>query len=304
MAVNISKDKARELRETVQQSTPKGNMYAEQLLQQFDDLHSRDIWYNDKEIEGLLIEEAKRKLEMPFNPYPKGVVKFNPSGASATVMDLYLKAKGHKEQQERYPYHRRWTRNSTAVHDAVQRDLLYSEKIIKDAPFRVARTRDGMPAWEENILTRKMLEHNGQEFMVSGMLDGILIHNETDDKVGFELKTKSNTVGQVGYYLMRAPYDYHVEQLTAYFLLTGIRNYIITYEGLAKPKWLDMDEARPDLRTFHVRINDEMVERILDKWAYVTKCVKENTPPEETELGFFSGYGYMFEDGKLKEEYL
>jgi len=306
MAVEISKEKAGKLRKEVQQSTAKGNEYADQLLDQFDELHSEDRWYNDREIETLLLEQKQRELDPNIRPesYPKDIPKFNPSGASKTPMDLYLKGKGFKEEQERYPYHRRWTRNSTAIHEVVQRDLLYAEKHVKDPAFRVARTKEGYPAWEENILTWRVLEHKGEEFVVSGMMDGILIHNETEDKVGFELKTKSNTVGQVGYYLMRNPADYHVEQVTAYYLLTGLRDYIITYEGLAKPKWNSMDEARPDLRTFHVHISDEMAEDLLDKWANVSKLIRTSTPPEDKELGFFSGYGYLFdENGEMLDKY-
>lgn len=303
----IKKGKANELKKEVQQSPAYGQVLAKELLQQFDDLHSQDF-FDDKKIEKLLIKQKEEQLT--GEPYrrsrtPKGMVKFNPSGASSTVMDLYLKAKGFKEERTMHPYHKRWLRNSTAVHEAIQRDLLYSEKLVKNKSFRVARLRNGLPAWEENILRYVTLEHNGETFALKGMLDGILIHEETGRKVGFEFKTKSNSVGQVGHWLMRKPADYHVEQTVAYFLLTGVRDYIITYEGLAKPKWnAKGDEIKPDLRTFHVLVTDEMAEAVLDRWAYVTKCVRTNTPPEDKELGFFSGYGYLLdEDGNLLEEY-
>ena len=150
----------------------------------------------------------------------------------------------------------------------------------------------------ETVLQRgqlKELEHKGIKFIVNGMLDGVLIHEATGAHVGFEFKTKSNTVAQVGHYLLKRPYDYHVEQTVAYYLLTGVRDYLLVYEGLAKPRWKDMEEAKPDLRAFHVYITDEMVEKLLDKWAYVAQSVYNREMPEDTELGCFSGYGHLFD---------
>lgn len=296
----INKGGADQLKEEALAENTIGKQWEQELLGQFNELHSQNIW-DDKELELLLHKDNEARVNaIGQRPtYPKQLVKFNPSGASKTAMDLYLKAKGYKEKVERYPYHKRWTRNSTAVHGAVQRDLLYSEKYT-DRKFRVGRMKDGLPAWEHNMLRWTTIKYAGQEFVLHGMLDGVLIHEETGQRVGFELKTKSNTVAQVGHYLLKKPYDYHVDQCVAYYLLTGIKDYLLTYEGLAKPKWLDMDKARPDLRVFHVEITNEMAEEVLAKWAYVAKCVQENTLPEDTELGFFSGYGYLFdEDGNF-----
>lgn len=292
----INKGGASKLKEEVQKENTFGKQLEKELLDQFDQLHSKDVW-DDKELEELLLKDQEARVnkigERPT--YPRNLVKFNPSGASKTVMDLYLKAKGHKEQTERYPYHRRWTRNSTAVHEAVQRDLLYSEKYT-DGTFRVGRMKDGLPAWEHNVLRWRKITYKGKEMILNGMLDGILIHEPTGKKIGFELKTKSNTLGQVGHYKLKKPFDYHVDQCVAYFLLTGIRDYLLTYEGLAKPQWLAMADAKPDLRVFHVEITDEMAEKVLDKWAYVVDQVEKDELPEDTELGFFSGYKHLFDE--------
>lgn len=290
------KGKAQDLKKEVKENDPILIRMADELKEQLDELHSGRVW-DDKKIETLLLRQKQKEVDDIGKPktYPKDLVKFNPSGASATEMDLYLKAKGYKERQDRYPYHNRWTRNSTAVHEAVQRDLLYTEK-QKNRKFRVARTKEGLPAWENNVLRWVKLEHKGKQFILNGMLDGILVHEETGRKVGFEFKTKSNTKAQVGYYLMKKPAPYHVEQCVAYYLLTGVRDYLITYEGLAKDNWTAGADAKPDLRVFAVHITDEQVEALLDKWAYVTECVEKDEMPEDTELGFFSGYGYLFDE--------
>lgn len=299
----INKGGAEALRKKIEVHNPLGARYEKEILAQFNALHDKDIW-DDHELEKYLLKDRIKAVEEmgKKRSYPMDLVRFNPSGASATVMDLWLKAKGYKEYTTRYPYHKRWTRNATAVHEAVQRDLIYAEKYTESF-FRVARTNGGMPAWEHNVLSWKELEHNGQQFLISGMLDGILVHEATGNYVGFEFKTKSNTIAQVGDYLMKGPYDYHVDQAVAYYLLTGVRDYILMYEALAKPRWLDMEEARNDTRAFHVYVTDEMAERLLDKFAHVTKLVVENEVPEVQELGFFSGYQHLFdEEGRFKED--
>lgn len=297
----ISKKGAQKLKEEALREDGYGTQMAKDMLAHLDEFHSIDRVWDDKEIETMLLHQKEREIkQMGSKPtYPRNLVKFNPSGASSTVMDLYLKAKGFKERTERYPYHKRWTRNSTAVHEAVQRDLLYAEKLLPNPKFTVERTAEGLPAWEDNILGWVKLAHGGKEFILNGKMDGILTHEPTGKRVGFEFKTKSNTLGQVGHYRMKEPASYHVEQCTAYCLLTGIRDYMIVYEGVVKPQWLAMAEAKPDIRAFHVNITDEMIEELLAKWAYVTECVETDTPPEDADLGFFSGYKYLFDEGEF-----
>lgn len=295
--VVISKKGAKQLREEAKQGVGSKRL-AEDLLAHLTEYHSLDRVRDRKDVETILVKQKQKEIDGMYNKptYPRDLVKFNPSGASKTVMDLYLKAKGYKEKTERYPYHKRWTRNSTAVHEAVQRDLLYAEKVLPNPLFTVERTEEGLPAWEDNILGWVKLEHKGKQFILNGKMDGVLIHTPTGKRVGFEFKTKSNTLGQVGYYKLKEPASYHVEQCVAYYLLTGIREYVLTYEGLAKPQWNAMADAKPDLRTFPVFITDEMADKLLDKWAYVVDCVENDTPPEDKELGFFSGYKYLFEE--------
>jgi len=294
----ISKDKAKKLKEETLKGKSINNTMAEDMLKHFHKLHSIDRIFMDKEIELLLIEQKKNELNtIGRKPtYPTDLVKFNPSGASKTVMDLFLKAKGYKENSIMYPYHKRWVRNSTAVHEAIQTDLLYAEKLIKDTKFTVARTEEGLPQWEDNILKWVEIEHNGQRFILNGKADGILRYEPTGQLVGFEIKTKSNTIGQVGFYRMKEPAEYHVEQTVAYFLLYGIRDQIIFYEGVVKDHWHKGSEAKIDVRSFGVHITDEMVNKVLDKWAYVSECVENDTMPEDRELGFFSGYKHLFNE--------
>lgn len=298
----INKGGAKALRDTVEVANPLGAQYEREFLAQMDELHSQNLW-PDADIEEYLLLDKTAEVEAlrKFPDYPKDIVKFNPSGASKTDMDLWLKAMGYNEVSDLYPYHKRWTRNSSAIHEAIQHDLIYSEKYTDNA-FRMGRLENGLPAWEHNVKRWREIDHRGQKFILHGMLDGIMIHEETGNQVGFEFKTKSNTIAQVGDYLMKGPYDYHVDQTIAYYLLTGVRDYLLVYEAVAKPKWLAMGDAKPDMRAFHVYVTDEMALRLLDKWADVANKVYTREMPENTELGFFSGYKHLFHEGVFNGE--
>jgi hypothetical protein len=275
-----------------------GQKMAKQLLDQFNQLHSIDNVKTDKGIEELLLKQMEHNISMiDAEPtYPKDVVKFNPSGASKPVMDLYLKAIGTKEKHtDKFPYHKRWTRNGSAIHDTVQKDLLYSEKYAPKPYFNVVRMESGLPAWEQNLLKWMQFEQNGYHFLINGMMDGILEYLPTGQKVGFEFKTKSTTIGQVGHYKMKDAQEEHKLQVVAYSLLFGLDDFIIMYESLAKDGWTKGAEAKPDIRAFHVHVTDEMREDLLDKFAYAVACKEHGIEPDDKTLGFFSGYKYLFE---------
>ncbi|MEH7117234.1 hypothetical protein V7128_07405 [Neobacillus vireti] len=298
----INKGGAEKLRAEVLglDTSTKGEKMARQLIDMFNQLHSLDRLKDDRGIEELLVRQKLKEIEMIDSKpdYPQGLVKFNPSGASKTVYDLYLKGIGVPEKEEKFPYHNRWTRNSTAIHTATQRDLLYCEKYVPNPAFTVVRTEEGLPAWEDNILKWVKLEHHGAEFILNGKMDGILRYKD-GTLVGFEYKTKTNSIGQVGYYKLKDIADGHKMQCISYFLLFGIRDYIVMYEGIAKDQWNKGAEAKPDIRAFHFYVTDEMAEELLDKWAYVTKCVESGIEPDDKELGFFSGYKYLVEGQEL-----
>ncbi|PZT54320.1 hypothetical protein DN757_17465 [Paenibacillus silvae] len=65
------------------------------------------------------------------------------------------------------------------------------------AKFTVDRMSDKTPAWEQNLKGVKQVKHNGVRFHNFRMMDGILVYKD-GSKAGFELKTKSTTLGTVG----------------------------------------------------------------------------------------------------------
>lgn len=267
-----NKKGARQLRESVRgaMESARGEELTSALLNQFNTLHSQD-YFPDKEIEKLLLEQRERELNElgTHQEYEEGVFRFSPSSAGKCERELFYRAlKVRQEQDDKQPYHRRWTRNSTAVHEAVQRDLLYSEKLIPNPAFTVERTADNLPAWEKNISTWKHIEHKGVPFILNGMMDGILRYKD-GSRIGFEFKTKSTTIAQVGEYKMRQAEESHRLQTVAYSLLFGIDEFLIMYESVAKDSWLKGIDAKPDIRAFYVKVTEEDREALKDKFARV-----------------------------------
>ena len=271
----------------------RGNRLAGALYNQFNAIHSVDF-FNDKELEELLIKQKQHDLEViaDYKKLPAGLIAFSPSGVSACGRGLYFKSKRYKKDEVlRYPYQRRWTRNSSAVHEAVQRDLLYCEKVLDNPVFKVHRLDSGLPAWEQNIKTFKVIEHNGTKFVLNGMCDGILENTLDGTKVLFEFKTKSTSIGAVGTYKLKGVSPEHRLQAVAYSILFGIDEVIFTYESVAKDQWTKGAEAKPDIRTFYVKVTEEDRQKLLDRLSEVAKqYYAETVPQPEQDKCFFCVY--------------
>lgn len=252
---------------------------AEALLNQFNTYHSKD-YRVDKEVEQIAFQQKLLEFNLIGVRTPRPDMQiFSPSGASKCARELYYKALSVNAESILYPYHKRWTRNSKAVHEAVQKDLLYMSKVLDNPAFKVKMMSNGLPAWEENLKTYKEFSHNGTEFAILGMMDGILIYKDGSE-IGFELKTKSNTIGQVGNFKLKAPAPYHLDQCTAYSLLFGINEFIVFYESLAKDGWNKGAEAKSDIRNFYYEVTEEAKTDILDKFSNVTTAIESRKIPE------------------------
>lgn len=263
------------------------------LYNQMNELHSRDF-YDDYEIESLLLKQKEHDLSniKNYERLPEGLIAFSPSSASSCGRGLFFKANREKKDEiQRYPYQRRWTRNSSAVHEAVQRDLLYSEKILDNPVFKVHRLESGLPAWEQNIKTAKVIEHNGVKFVMNGMCDGILEYQPDGSKVLFEFKTKSTTIGTVGTYKLKGVQEEHRIQAIAYSIMFGIDEAVFMYESVAKDGWTKGADAKVDFRTFYVKITEEDRIALLDRLSEIAKQYYEGKiPKKEADKCFFCVY--------------
>jgi CRISPR/Cas system-associated exonuclease Cas4 (RecB family) len=261
----------------------KGQLRGEELVLAFtkhiEEVNSKD-YFDVYEVEEILLKEQQHKLKvMKQRPdYPKDLPRFSPSSSDKCERELWFKDnKAEKDEQTSYPFQRRWTRNSTAVHGAIQRQLLEAEFVLDTPEFKVMRLDNDLPAWEKNIEGYKIIEHNGVKFVLFGMCDGILTYKD-GSKVGFEYKTKSNSVAQIKQ--LKEPSPSHVMQTVAYSILFGVDEWLITYESVAKDKWSTNENARQDFKVFYNKVTDADRKRLLDKWARVAENVETGEIPK------------------------
>src|SRR5699024_12629208 len=114
-----------ELNQKVMRNKGRGEEIAKDMLNHFKRFHSMNEIY-DHDIEEQFLEE---ELEHIRNPKPlnfeKGLVTFSSSSVSKTNRELYFTAQNYPKDEKLFlPHHRRWDRPATAVHAAVESDLV------------------------------------------------------------------------------------------------------------------------------------------------------------------------------------
>lgn len=259
------------------------------LAKQLDVLHSMDF-FPSKEVEGLLLKQKQFEYDQIGKKinFPQGVIQFSPSSANKCERELYFKAKrGAKDDVVKLPFQKRWTRNSSQIHEATQRDLLYCEQLVPDRTFDVCRlANNGLPAWEKNIQKMKKFNVNGVEFLLFGMCDGLLKHRVDASVVGFEYKTKSTTYSAISYFKLKEPQADHKAQAVAYSLLYGVDEFVFCYETVAKPPWKTTAEEtakKPDIRTFYLKVTEEDRQALLSRFERVATQFYNNQIPAKEE---------------------
>ncbi|GAK00884.1 hypothetical protein [Geomicrobium sp. JCM 19055] len=121
----------------------RGSKLEREILNQMDEINSLD-YFPIKSVEKLVLEQKHFEYDkVGIEPeFPEGLVRFSPSSADKCDRELFFKAnKAPKDKKTQYPFQRRWTRNSTAVHDAVQKQLLESEVLLENPQFTVNRKK-------------------------------------------------------------------------------------------------------------------------------------------------------------------
>lgn len=242
------------------------------FVEHINAIHSID-YMPTREMEELLHKQHRYFIDSIGKSTPKTTFTFSPSGASKCEYELYLKQLGFAPEEYKYPYHRRWTRNASAVHEYMQKDLLYAENILENCKFVVKKMQNGLPAWEHNIKTKKIINHNNLTFSLSGMMDGILLYKGKE--IGFEFKTKSTTLAAIGDYKMKEIDPSHKQQATAYSVMFGLDTFIFCYESLAKDGWSKGELAKPDFKVFVHTVTEEDRINLLNKLSRVCSSVKD-----------------------------
>lgn len=260
---------------------------AKELMKQLDEFHTYPQPYDDA-LEQWLHQSYADVYKQGKN-VDWGAVYFSPSSANTCPRALYEKAKKARRDKKAWPPHqRRWVALGTMVGDMLQHEMLLCERHYekytgKKPRFTMGMANDGKwPAFEDFIYTQHKVEHNGETFYLMGTSDGIMIDNETGEKVGLEIKSKQQTPSKTSVRAMTAPKEDHVKQCVCYSIMYDVDKYIIAYYNTAKKDWFmsDDDYAKtPDLRLFDVDVSEEQKEDVLDYFADIARRVRENDPP-------------------------
>ena len=265
--------------EFIGDSSPRGQMLTEAYVKQMDALSIMPEIYDDAIDRAILEEDLKHIISPRKLNFTRGLVTFSPSGASKCDRELYYKAtKAPKDEFPNFPYQARWKRNGSAIHAATQRDLLLSEKHLKNPDYKVVRIKaDGSPAWEKNL--KMVRPFPGHGFQLFGMMDGVLEYVPDSSKIGFEFKTKSTTITAIGDYKLKTPQSTHIDQIVAYSLVFKLEEFLIVYESLAKDSWNKGNDAKPDLKAFYYKVYQDERDALLEKFAKIAKQVKAKELP-------------------------
>lgn len=218
---------------------------------------------------------------LPEEKWAKNEMRFSPSEAAKCPRELYYMYQNEtpNEPQPRRPLRARIPDVGHGLHELRQQHLMKMVDVLakKDIQptFRVKKI-DDIPQIETRFM--KELTHRGESFKISGRLDGILeFYNEDGEHIGdavwdLKAKTLKRKLSQID----RENKKY-IPQMVCYRIITGIPFAIIEYES-AQKDW-GKDDPNGDVRRVMIEITDEMVKTVLDKFAYVTACVRTNTVP-------------------------
>lgn len=230
----------------------------------------------------LYTEQVDAYYSITDKPWSKTKYRFSPSEAAKCPRELFYAFMGEEAQPKpKTPLQNRVPTAGDGVHAVRQAKLLEMERVLpqRGIPirFRIKRI-DGKPAIETSKAVE--IDHKGEHFTVSGRADAIIeFIDENGEIIGqtiWDLKTKTlkkklspkNLEKEVAKY---AP------QMVCYKILFDIDHAILEFESLQK-EW--GDEPNADVRRVLLELTDDLVREVLDKFAYVTACVRTETLPE------------------------
>lgn len=253
-----------------------------------------DEWHSLPEAwDNALDAQIARWYSNPPQVWPKrDFPYFSPSAATKCPRELYMKAvRAKKDVSKKQPHQARWAGLGTRFGDYIQREILAIErnfeKLTGNKPrFVFERNPDGTPMFEDFAKTNKLVQHAGESFYLYGAPDGLMQY-VTDDgeviRVGLEIKSKQQSPSKTSVKSLTRAQESHEAQTALYAHMYDCDYYIVLYVNGAKRAW-DMSAEEyadfPDIRAFCRRITDEDRAHLFDKFAAITKALREKKPPE------------------------
>lgn len=274
--------------------------------QPYDDKMDADI----HERYAKVLREQSEWGYFDFKKNPQGIKRpfFGPSSAGLTDRELYERACRSKRDKPQFTQNQRdWVGLGTVVGDYVIREILLSErhyeKLTGEMPrFKVARNKDGNPAYEHFVKKMHEIEHGGEHFAYFGLPDGILEY-VTDDgeiiNVGLEVKSVQQNWSQ--FKSLDQPKPAHVAQTVAYSDMYGLDYVIVLYVLTYGRGWF---EEFSRIKPFGLHITESDREHLRDRCAEATRQAREKTPPPFDDLSEwrFNDYKEVVAKGLTEEE--
>lgn len=284
--------------------------HAKELTKQFNEFHLYDNVYDDALdifIYETYADTLKKKRNLDWSvPY------FSPSSADKCPRELYAKAKRlEKDPHVWQPHQRRWVQFGESIAGVLQREFMLSDRHFKkftgrNPKYSMGMTEDGKPFMEEHVFKQKMFEHEGEKFSILGTLDAVLVDNDSGKRVIAEIKSKQQTPSKTSLTAMKGAQEGHIKQVVCYGLMYDIDEGVIMYQNVAHKGWEMTEEdfeKTPDLRIFDVAIDDGSKEDILDKFADITRRIREEDPPlPDLSKWKFNNYKQAISESMTEDE--
>lgn len=282
------------------------------FIEQLNEWHTFYEPY-DTELDIALHKAYAEVLKKGKNNIDWNSIRFSPSGATKCPRELYSKLKKLRPDNNKLnPHQRRYMSQGTALGDWLQREILLCERYYenftgKKPRFTFARTKEGYPAFEDFVFTQKEVTYDEETFNLIGTCDGIMIDNETGEKVLLEVKSKQNTPSKTSLSAMKEPQEEHVKQVACYGEMYGVDKALIVYINGAKVEWFADEEKikrTPDIRVFGVEITEDLKEETFEHFALVTECFKNDKPIlPDLKKWLFNTYKQAISESMSDEEY-
>lgn len=233
----------------------------------------------------IYTEQINLYYSLPDKPRKKvsEIPVFSPSEAAMCPRELffiYSPDYEPNEPQPQKPIRKRIPDVGTALHLIRQERLKKMAAELERRGFpvrvRVKTMENGKPAIEVDF--EKTVTHRDETFTIKGRLDAILeitdhngeVHTVIWDLKAKTLKSKLRKIDQ--------EVDKYKYQMACYRILTDIRKAILEFESTQKD-W-SRDGATDDVVPVLIDLTDDLVAQVLDKYAYVTACLRNGIVPE------------------------
>jgi len=299
-----------------------GHQKAHEIAEAFEnflrEFHKYDQPYDD-EMDAELYEQYARVLReqtpvFKYFPFKKGRPNFGPSSAGDSPLELYHKAKRSKKDSRNLTENQRdWIGLGSEVGNYVQREIMLAERHFekltgKKPPFVFERTERGEPAFEHFKKRLHVVEHDGEEFAIFGLPDGILKYTAPDGeifRVGLEVKSAQKNWS--AFKSQEEPKESHVVQTTAYSEMYGgeaegpLDYFIVLYYLTYGREWQE-DFSRK--KAFGAYVTDADRTELKDRLADATRNAREGTPPKLDLFGWrFNDYKGAIIDEMTPEQF-